>query len=227
MLGVKDPEGKDLVSQGQLFSQVHMCCSNVETSKVKSGKYAKSHVNLKCQELWPHMHVLRKYTKRVSFDNLDFESFVAGETRIIYTMDDQAQAMGRLRLLCRLAHWTCKCRDWPLIRGLYEAVIESVELGEEDWTSDFSHYETMIPPGPSAQQARLEIRDSKVKEKDRTWEVFWCKGFQHNQCTEKAPHMSVLKPDEPPVPVVHECAYCLQKEHHRMEHQECECLAKR
>ena len=53
--------------------------------------------------------MLKKYAKCTSFDQLDFESFAAGETRIILS------------------------------------IMDSIDLGEEDWETDFSHYETMVP----------------------------------------------------------------------------------
>ena len=48
--------------------------------KVKSGKYAKCNANLIREECWPHIAVLKRSTKRVSFDQSEFEAFVAGET---------------------------------------------------------------------------------------------------------------------------------------------------
>ena len=44
------------------------------SAKVKSGKYARSNINIKIQEQWPHLNVLRKYTRRTSFEQLDFEN---------------------------------------------------------------------------------------------------------------------------------------------------------
>ena len=78
----------------------------------------------------------------------------------------------------------------------------------------FSHYEHMVVAG------RKE--DSGVKEqkgRDRL-EVYWCKSYQKNNCKEKAPHFMQLKPDEPAVLVVHECAACWQREGRREEHLE-------
>ena len=46
-------------------------------TKVKSGKFAKSHTELLRQEVWPHSAISKKYSKRPTFDNLDFEQFVA------------------------------------------------------------------------------------------------------------------------------------------------------
>ena len=62
-------------------------------------------------------------------------------------MKDPTQVMGRLRLLSQLAHWLSSCKNWPLVRGLYEAIIESVGLGECTWATNFDHYESRIPAG--------------------------------------------------------------------------------
>ena len=110
--------------------------------KLKLGKYTKHNVNIVREEAWPHMSVLKKYTRRVNFDELDYEAFVAGETRTILMMKEIKPALGRLRLLSQISHWLCCCRNWPLVCGLYEAIVESIELGEAEWTSNFDHYET-------------------------------------------------------------------------------------
>ena len=201
-----------------------MVCSGCgEKQKIKSVKYAKNNISLKKQEQWPHLNVMRKYMRRTTFDQLEFEAFVAGETRIIYSMEDQMEAMGRLQFLCRLTHWLCRCRDWGLVRSLYEAVIELVELGEEMWCSDFSHYETMVPVGGVG---RSEMRPETRKEKRET-ELYWCKPYQKNQCMESSPHMASIKVDEPPVPVLHICARCWMRERRRADHPETECQAKK
>lgn len=116
-----------------------------EKMKLKSGKYAKTNIDIKKQEQWPHLNVWRKYVCRCPFDNMDFEMFVAGETRILSCMKDEEERWGRLNLLCKISHWLCRCKDWSVIRGLYEAIIESVEMGEAQWTDCFDHYEMMVP----------------------------------------------------------------------------------
>ena len=204
---------------------INMCTGcNMDRSKVvKSGKYVKTNIDIKVQEQWLHMNVMKKYSKRVMFDMLEFDAFVAGETRTISQMEDKNAAYGRLQVLCKMAHWLCRSKDWPLIRGLYEAVIESIEMGEEQWTSDFGHYEMMVP---CAGRQEIKERDKGEKRKEKT-EVFWCKQFQRGNCSERSPHMMQLKMDEPPMPVLHCCAYCLQKENKRVEHAEQDCPAKK
>ena len=174
-----------------------------EKNKLKLGKYVKTNLSIQRREQWLHINIMRKYTKRTSFDQMEFEAFVAGETRIIYNMEKIEEAWGRLKLLCKIAHWLCRCRNWILIRGLYKSIIESIELGEEDWTSDFSHYESMIPC--ATQEGGRNSYGQAHREKS---EIFWCKPFQKGSCVEAAPYMVTIKTDEPPVPVLHICAAC-------------------
>ena len=215
--------GKD--DHGILLQQHNTCEGCGDKNKVKSGKFAKSNVNLKIQEQWPHLSVMRKYTKRTTFESMDFETYVAGESKIILDMKDRRAAHGRLELMCKLAHWLCRCRDWPTIKGLYEAVLDSIELGEEDWYSDFGHYEMMVP-----QLLNKELPHKQVHGRPDTHnrnDTYWCKAFQRGSCMERNLHFAQLKPDEPAVVVQHICAACFQKEGKRMEHAEIDCTHKK
>lgn len=193
--------------------------------KIKSGKFAKSHVELVREESWPHLNVLRQYSKRTSFDNMEFDSFVAGETRIIASMmhREEERACGRLKVLCRVAHWVCKCNYWPAVRNIYEAIIESIEMGDADWWNSFDNFESLLPP-PMYVLEKLKKEDKKDEKKDkdgkRTGEVFWCRDYQRGMCTENSPHSCQLKADEKPVTVVHICAVCWQKEKKKRDHPE-------
>ena len=208
------------------LSQQNQCLSCNDKQKLKSGKFAKTNINIKVQEQWPHLNVLRKYCKRSTFDQMDFELFVAGESRIILGTRDPDSAMARLRFLSMVAHWMCHCRDWSLVRSVYKAVLESTELGECTWFSDFSHYENMVPGVVKYDGKVLEKVDGKKKDKDK-FEVYWCKAFQRNACVESSPHLTTLKFDEPPVLVIHCCAFCLQREGKRADHAEVDCPQKK
>lgn len=63
------------------------CCSKTEKEKLKSGKYVKSNLKKQWQEQWPHVNVLHKYVKWTTFEQMEFEAFVAGEARIIQNME--------------------------------------------------------------------------------------------------------------------------------------------
>ena len=152
----EQPGGK----QDEFILQNFEASCTQDKGRIKSGKYVKSNIDLKIQEQWPHLNVMRKYAKRTTFEQMDYETFIAGEVKIILNMEDRLAAKGRLEFLCKVAHWMCKARDWNNIKSLYEAVLESIELGEEDWHSDFSHYETMVVQGI---QVDAKDREAKIK----------------------------------------------------------------
>ena len=206
------------------------CNCNVNGTKIKSGKYVKSSVNIQKQEIWPHNAVSKKYTKRPTFDNIEFEQFVAGETKIIYNllcdMNMLGEARGRLRVLTLISHWQCRVKTWPVIRSLYESIIEEVETGERTWEDDFSGYETMLPaitPTVSAVASMNSVNDKNRK----SGEVFWCKNFQNGSCEQNSPHLGQVKVDEPAVSVLHICAFCWSMYKKKKEHAEVECMAKK
>ena len=184
------------------------------------------------------MGVSKKYIRRPTYDNMDFETFVAGESRIIYSMlckmTERGRATGRLRVLVLMSHWYAKSRNMALIRTLYEGIMEEIESGEKDWNSDFSGYETMVTaaatPGASnvagaGGSLNSSTNATKTDEKKKSSnDVFWCKDYQHGKCTQTPPHMAQIKPDEMPVPVMHICAACWQHGRRRKEHPESDCI---
>lgn len=234
-----EPEGWDQLSvKGDIGKPTHNNPGNggagdvkADKVKIKSGKFAKSHQELVREESWPHLSVLRQYARRTTFDQMEYDAFVAGETRIIGALfkKDMGRAMGRLNVLCRISHWLCKCKDWHAVRTIYESIIESIEMGDADWTSCFDSHESLLPPAPSVLAAFKKAQEEKSakdqeKKKDnemkKSAEVFWCKDYQKGTCTEAGPHMAQLKPDEKPVWVVHICATCWQKDKVKKNHHE-------
>ena len=197
------------------------CTNGNGNVKVKSGKYAKSNIRIVRQEVWPHNAVSRKYVKRCAFDSMEFEMFVAGESKTIYGMlhnrgdkEQTEQGLGRLRVLTLISHWMCKCKNWPMIKGLYESIIEEIEMGECTWADDFSGYETMIA---NAQSVHVPQNTSVAK---KPVDVFWCKNYQNGTCDSISPHMTILRQEDGPVPVQHICAACWSISKKRREHPE-------
>ena len=95
-----DLDDERVASNERKVEKVDCACGKVN---VKSGKYAKSNINLIKQEIWPHTAVSKKYMKHTAFESLDFEGFVAGESKIIHAMlvrdSNCNRAIGRLRVL--------------------------------------------------------------------------------------------------------------------------------
>ena len=121
--------------------------------------------------------------------------------------------------------------NWNAIKSLYESIVDEIELGNHDWTDDFSGYETMVPlPQHSAVTStggnktlaatRGDDKKSDDRKKSSSFEVYWCKDFQQGKCDSQVPHMAQLKNDEPPVPVLHICAACWMQTKKRKDHAE-------
>ena len=115
--------GSDILATSNKVNINGCVCGNGARPKVKSGKFVKSHINIIWQEVRPHTAVSRNYAKWVGFDQLEFDAFVAGESKIIHSMlcndDSQSQALGRVRVLTLVAHWVCRMKNWALVQSLY------------------------------------------------------------------------------------------------------------
>ena len=57
-------------------------CCQINKTKIKSGRHAKTGINLVRQEVWPHNAVSRKYVRKPTFETMDFETFVAGKVKL-------------------------------------------------------------------------------------------------------------------------------------------------
>ena len=216
------------------------CACNIvpNQGKLKSGKYAKSSVKVVKQETWPHNAVSRKYVKRNTFENMEFETFVAGETKTIYSMLSTSniatnnstvkEGLGRLRVLTLISHWLCKSKNWGLLKGLYESIIEDVETGEGPWADDYSGYETMVHNTPTSNTSTVMTTVTDRPQK-KSPDIYWCKLYQQGRCEQSSPHMAVIRQDDGPVPVLHICAACWGIQKRRKEHPECDptCPAKK
>ena len=229
---IMDDPGKDplkVKSNFEFSRQFNEDQVNMLTGvKIKSGKYAKSSNRIVKQETWPHNAVSRRYVKRGSFDSMDFDTFVAGESKIIYSMlysaqrenksEEVNQGMGRLRVLTLMSHWMCKCKNWNLLKGLFENIIEEVETGECSWADDFSSYETMITQAVVNANAPFASQASILAKKPL--DTYWCKNYQNNACEQTSPHMAVIRTEDGPVPVQHICAACWGINKKKKEHPE-------
>ena len=137
-------------------------------------------------------------------------------------MQNDQNAIGRLRVLTLIAHWYGKTKNWGMIRSMFESILEEVEMGEKDWLDDFSGYEMMLPS-----MTMINVESSGPKMGNKKYEVYWCKTYQNASCELTAPHMAQIKPDKPMVPVLHICAYCWTNYRKRKEHSENDCTAKK
>ena len=78
---------------------------NVQSRASKSGFLDKATSSIQHKETWPQKNLLEDWAdEEISFNQLLFEHFVAGEARTIELYTEPAQILGRLRLLRRIAY---------------------------------------------------------------------------------------------------------------------------
>ena len=132
---------------------------------VKSGMLAKPTDNIKTVETWPHYNLHYEYaSKPIEFNDINFEQYIAGETRTILACEDVLEIKGRLNLMFRLAHLKQRGHGWENLQSLYAAVVRSIEMHESNWSSDWRMIEEMVidaldrkPVGKGAKKKGQEV----------------------------------------------------------------------
>ena len=127
------------------------------TRSSKSGILDKATCNVQHKEIWPQKNLLEDWAdEEVSFNQLQFEHYIAGEVRTIEMCTEPA---GRLRLIRRMAYAKLRGYDWPLIRKMYAAILTSIEARENTWGSSFdqqnshTHVCTLLLKGQGREEA--------------------------------------------------------------------------
>ena len=77
-----------------------------------------------------------------------------------------------------------------MVRGIYTAIIESIESGEVQWQSNFSHYDVLIPKAGKTSQGQnsgksdqVDKNQTKRMEKILEW---YCRDYQKGECNLQA-----------------------------------------
>ena len=133
------------------------CVFKVKDDNVKLGFLDKPRSQVILKQKWPHMNQNPRYvTSPLTFNQLNFCQFVGGEVQTIIHTEHSSEALGRLRVLSKIAYLYDQCRDWEKARNVYFAIVSSIEEGESSWSNSFGHYDIMCPPryeesgGPSS-----------------------------------------------------------------------------
>lgn len=108
-------------------------------SKKKSGICRKSSDKVKHRQNYPHSQLRYEFvSQHVSFESLDLNLFVAGELETISnTQIKSIEHRGRIALLKRIMYLNTS-HDFKSLKSYYAAVLREIELGEKDWSDDFT-----------------------------------------------------------------------------------------
>ena len=204
-----------LDEEGECDENQVKCCKCKAKKESKSGRLDKPSTDVKTRLSWPHMFQNKRYvTKGLLFDELSFEQLVGGEARIMLGLQDKEQMFGRLRVLECCAYWLDRSKDWTLVRGIYTAIMESIERGDENWASDFYHYDALVARAKS----NWDKHDKgKVAQTKKAFE-YYCREYNRGECTLSAPHKAWVKGENRKV--LHCCAACLRKDKEIRSHMQ-------
>ena len=207
---------------------------NTKSRKTKSGMYDRHNDNIVRKMRWAHRSLDYAYHARdIDLKNLTFSQFIAGESKIIATTEDFDEEQGRLRLINKIAYAMDESNKWVACRDYYAAVVVAIELGEEEWSSNFRRFEFMLPRiirgvgPPQVSKGGKTIRESGRK--NRVPETVFCKPYQRGLCPMKSSHLGTYKDHPEQVMLNHYCAKCLLKRKERLQHPETaeECPSRR
>ena len=186
-----------------------------KSKKIKSGflDKPKSHVIKKLR--WPHMNQNHRYvTSSLGFNELTFNQFVGGECRTIARTSCPEERLGRLRILSKVAYLFEQCKNWDKARGVYYAIVSSIEEGDMSWDSNMAQFDLMCPPyiPEKSEQQRGAVKVNKVSQKKE----FFCRDFQKGECSQAPPHRAWVRSSFEIVE--HFCAQCYKAKLGKLMH---------
>ena len=212
-----DSDGESTYTIKSEMSQLTRASSSAFTQGkgiVKSGFLGKPRSSVLVKQCWPHMNQDPRYvTQPLSFNQLNFAQFVGGECRTIMRTKNETEIYGRLRVLSKISYLYDVCGSWERAKVTYFAILGSIEEGEANWTSSFSHYDLMCPPPviESFRQGGGTSKGCTPSKKD-----FFCKDFQKGECSQVAPHKMWIRNSMENVE--HFCANCFQAKMGKIQH---------
>ena len=152
----------------------------------------------------------------VTFNQLTYDQFLAGEFSTINRTDSHREKEGRIRLLERITHW--KLRQgvaWSQLRSTYVVILRDIENRIISWSADFNQYYHHVIERPILMSSNTRIG----KDKDQKPIIRFCKNYQIvDGCAKESPHVARI--DNHDKIVHHVCARCWLKERTKRAHPE-------
>ena len=176
----------------------------------RSGILDKATSNIQHKEIWLQKNLLEDWAdEEVSFNQLLFEHYVAGEARTIELCTEPAQIFGRLKLIRRIAYAKLRGYEWHLIRKMYAAILTSIEARENTWESNFDRFENIL------------YRRLHKNPKDKEVKKWYCRDYNRPEgCSRQSPHKAPVGAAGIIKTVLHICAACWMKDKAEKKHPE-------
>ena len=202
--------------------------SSRKNKKLQSGKTAKlDNLDIKRVIKYPHSKLNREFTEAVEFDNLDLNTFVAGELELIIRAEENEKAM-RMKVLLMIMYHAPHVK-WPVLREQYDSLLKRLERKELEWTDDL---DLIIDRAIERKQRlllmtktdKLQVKQTSKSTRSQTPkgskgdETFYCLDYNKGLCTQPRAHKGKLGTKE--VLKQHICRKCWQEKGQKVGHPE-------
>ncbi len=186
---------------------------------LKSGLFDRSANNVATRQQWPHLWLRDEYPgKNLTFMDLDFKLFVAGELEIISSdRIPQLERVARTHLLKRLTYMH-RSVEWEVIRDIYIAILNQIETGLLEW----GQYNTTFQGEIQWLVTKQSVDKSKPRKSQSNKaksDIFFCRRYNAGTCSETKDHPGTAR-DGRKIWWKHICGTCFVKRKEQNPHRE-------
>ena len=192
-------------------------------SKIKSGMVARQTDRVVRPQLWAHAEIMEELGgKNITFQELNFRQFVAGELEIVMegniSRTEKRSRCELLRLMCYLHG----IHDWRTVKGVYAYILAKIEKGRLHWGDNIASEVqwALARRGTNTTTTGQTKKKGGAMGADKTW---FCQAYQRGLCSKTGAHEATVNGKA--VTVQHVCARCLQRDKTKAEHPEKDCTA--
>ena len=171
-----------------------------------------------------------RHKKEINFDDMDFNQFVFGESRLINRNKiDQKEKETRIHLMQRISKLNSKF-GFEVAKELYRDTLNGIEEKEFKWgnimeiqriemdiKSDNIKFETGLDTEGKSKNSTKKIS------KDKNPDIVWCKNFNFGRCTFQSHHKGKFNSEQ--VKKWHICKACWtnksEKKFHKVNAEDC------
>ena len=208
---------KSWFSDSELSSTDSGRHQNRKSCNKRSGINAKPCSKVKVELTYPHFSLgqLSGFMGApISFHNLTYEQFVAGELCTIMNCSSATEHRGRVTLLQKISNWHLMINaSWNQIQNTHAHIIRKIENKEIGWAADFDRFEKHI-------FEKVSFKTEKQDKRKTVNQDWFCKVFQKQEgCPKDAPHAAWI--GNQMKMVQHFCAACWLKDRSKRAHPEC------
>ena len=154
--------------------------------KTKSGMSKKASDKIKMLQVWPHAVLQYEFvSENISFSNLAFRMFVAGELELLTSKISKVEYQGRMRLLKKMVCYSSLYK-WKHLLKFYAAWLRRIEMGMNSWEDDSAQIEVAMLTGHCLNRKEDKGYLSKSEQ------VWWCPNYNKDKCSYASSHQKKI-----------------------------------